>query len=520
MSNAQTKQQPTTNRDGLTPRSQDYSQWYLDVVRRAELADHSAVRGCMVIRPHGYAIWERMQRELDDRFKATGHVNAYFPLFIPLSLLAREEKHASGFAKECAVVTHHRLMSKDGEVVVDPESKLEEPLVVRPTSETIIWAQYKNWIQSYRDLPLLINQWANIVRWEMRTRLFLRTAEFLWQEGHTAHATEQEAVEEARRMLDVYADFAQNVMAVPVLLGRKTEGERFAGALDTLCIEGMMQDGKALQMGTSHYLGQNFSKAADVQFLNKEGKLEYVYATSWGVSTRLVGALIMTHSDDNGLILPPKLAPIQVVVVPIYKSDEERVRTVAEGRKVAEELKAQGLAVRLDDRDGIMPGAKYYEWEAKGVPLRIEVGPKDLEKGSLCVARRFVLEKPGETPEEQRKRRKAFLPRAEALASIRPTLDAMQKELFERALAVREKRSRVIDSIEDFERFFKDEGGGFAWVHWAGGPEQEEELAKRFETSIRCLPFPEQIPAAAQGEGRCILTGKPSKQRVVMSKSY
>ncbi|MFA6028622.1 MAG: proline--tRNA ligase [Elusimicrobiota bacterium] len=514
------RQQPTTDRDGLTPRAQDYAQWYLDVVRRGELAEHSAVRGCMVIRPHGYAIWERMQRELDDRFKATGHVNAYFPLFIPLSFLTREEKHAAGFAKECAVVTHHRLMSKDGEVVVDPESKLEEPLVVRPTSETIIWAQYKNWIESYRDLPLLINQWANVVRWEMRTRLFLRTTEFLWQEGHTAHATEKEALEETWRMLDVYADFAENVMAVPVLKGAKTEGERFAGALETLCIEGMMQDGKALQMGTSHYLGQNFSKGADVKFLNKEGKLEFVYATSWGVSTRLVGALIMTHSDDSGLILPPKLAPIQVVIIPIHKSEEERVKTVAEARRVADELKAQGVLVRVDDREGVMPGAKYYEWEAKGVPIRIEVGPKDLEKGSLCLVRRFLIEKPGETPEELRKRRKAFVPRAEAIASVKPTLETMQKELLERARLLRERRSRVIDKLEDYEAFFKKEDGGFAWVHWAGGRAEEDEMAKRYETTIRCLPFEDQVPEVARGEGVCILTGKPSKRRVVMSRSY
>ncbi len=504
----------------VTPRAQDYSQWYLDVIKNAALAEHSPVRGCMVIRPHGYAIWEKMQRELDDRFKATGHENAYFPLFIPLSYLAQEEKHASGFAKECAVITHHRLKSIDGQIVPDPESRLEEPLVVRPTSETIIWAQYKGWIQSYRDLPLLINQWANVVRWEMRTRLFLRTAEFLWQEGHTAHATEAEAREEVARMLDVYADFAENVMAVPVVKGAKTEGERFAGALDTVCIEGMMQDGKALQMGTSHYLGQNFSKSADVKFQNREGQLEYVYATSWGVSTRLVGALIMTHSDDAGLVLPPRLAPIQVVIVPIYKTDEEMAGTVEESRKVADELRAQGVAVRVDEREGIMPGAKYYEWEGKGVPLRIEVGPKDLEKGSLCVARRFLSDIPGETPEQQRKRRKSFLPRAEAISSIKPTLDAMQKELLEKARAFRASRTRVIDSLEGYERFFKEEGGGFAWVHWAGSAEQEDEMAKRFETSIRCIPFDDQIPSEARGEGKCILTGKPSARRVLMSKSY
>ena len=508
-----------TKNDGITPRSQDYSQWYLDVIKRADLAEHSAVRGCMVIKPHGYAIWEKMQRELDDRFKATGHVNAYFPLFIPLSYLTREEKHAAGFAKECAVVTHHRLKSINGKVVVDPESKLEEPLVIRPTSETIIWDTYKNWIQSYRDLPLLINQWANVVRWEMRTRLFLRTAEFLWQEGHTAHATEKEALEETYRMLDVYADFAENIMAVPVIRGKKTPGERFAGALETLCIEGMMQDGKALQMGTSHYLGQNFAKSSDVTFLNAAGQREYVYATSWGVSTRLVGALIMTHSDDTGLILPPKLAPIHVVIVPIFKNDAEKIKVLEEAGKVAGELKAQGLVVKLDDREGIMPGAKYYEWEAKGVPVRIEIGPKDLEKGSLCLVRRFVLEKEGETEQDQRKRKKTFVPRAEALAGIKPLLDTMQRELLERAHLLRTKRSRVINSLAEFEQFFKD-GGGFAWVHWAGTDEQEEEMAKRFETTIRCIPLPNQIPAEAQGTGTCILTGQPSAQRVVMARAY
>ncbi len=504
----------TSDQPAVTPRAQDYAQWYLDVIQRADLAEHSPVRGCMVIKPHGYAIWEKMQRELDDRFKATGHVNAYFPLFIPLSFLTKEEQHAAGFAKECAVVTHHRLKSMDGEVVVDPASKLEEPLVIRPTSETIIWAQYKNWIQSYRDLPLLINQWANVVRWELRTRLFLRTAEFLWQEGHTAHATEAEALEETHRMLDVYADFAENVAAVPVVKGRKTPGERFAGALETLCIEGMMQDGKALQMGTSHYLGQNFAKGADVTFLTKEGKREYVYATSWGVSTRLVGALIMTHSDDTGLVLPPKLAPIHVVIVPIFKNDAEKTRVLEEAGKVLAELKAQGLTVKLDDRDGIMPGAKYYEWEAKGVPVRIEVGPKDLEKGSLCVVRRFTLH------ETDRKARKQFLPRAEAVAAIRPLLDTMQRELLERARQFRDARSRVINSLDEFEAYFAGKDAGFAWVHWAGTHEHEEEMSKRFETTIRCLPFPDQLPADARDTGPCLLTGQPSPQRVIMAKAY
>jgi len=514
------KQKPAAGEGGITSRAQDYGQWYLDVIRRAQLAEHSAVRGCMVIRPHGYAIWEKLQRELDDRFKETGHQNAYFPMFIPLSLMAKEEKHAAGFAKECAIVTHYRLKSKDGVVAPDPESKLDEPLIIRPTSETIIWEQFKGWIQSYRDLPLLINQWCNIVRWEMRTRLFLRTAEFLWQEGHTAHATEAEAIAETEKMLGVYTDVAENVLAVPVLRGRKTPGERFAGALDTYCIEGMMQDGKALQMGTSHYLGQNFAKSAGVQFLSAEGKLEYVYASSWGVSTRLIGALIMAHSDDTGLILPPRLAPIQIAIVPIYKSDEEKAKVLDEARRVHAELKAQGLAVKLDDREGFTPGAKYYEWEGKGVPLRVEIGPKDLEKGSLCLVRRFVKEIPGEADQARRKRAKSFLPRAEAMASIKTILDEMQKELLERARAFRDSRSRVIDTIADFERFFKEEGGGFAWVHWAGDAAQEEEMAKRFETSIRCIPLLDDIPAAARGAGQCLLTGKPSAQRVVMAKSY
>ena len=516
----QQKQQPATASDGITPRAADYGQWYLDIVKRAELADHSSVRGCMVIKPHGYTIWEKLQRELDDRFKATGHVNAYFPLFIPLSLLAKEEEHAAGFAKECAVVTHYRLKSIDGKVAVDPESKLEEPLVVRPTSETIIWEQYRNWIQSYRDLPLLINQWANVVRWEMRTRLFLRTAEFLWQEGHTAHATEAEAREEVSKMLAVYADVAENVMGVPVVRGHKTEGERFAGAVDTQCIEGMMQDGKALQMGTSHYLGQNFAKSADVKFLNKDGQLEYVHATSWGVSTRLIGALIMTHSDDNGLILPPKLAPIHVVIVPIYKTPEVQERTTAEARAVAEELRGQGWTVKVDDREGLQPGAKYYEWERKGVPVRIEIGPRDLEKGSLCVVRRFVIEQDGETEQEQRKRKKQFIARAEAIAGMPGLMDTLQKDLLERARIMREKKTKIIDTLEDFEAFFKGEGGGFAWVHWAGTHEDEDTMAKRFETSIRCLPFEDQIPEAGRGPGTCILTGKPSAQRVLMAKAY
>ena len=520
MAKPQGQPQAGGGKETLTPRAQDYSQWYLDVIKFAELAEHSGVRGCMVIRPHGFAIWEKMQRELDDRFKATGHVNACFPLLIPLSFLTREEQHAAGFAKECAVVTHHRLMSVDGKVVVDPESKLEEPLIIRPTSETVIWNQYKNWIQSYRDLPILINQWANVMRWELRPRLFLRTSEFFWQEGHTAHASEKEALEETYRMLDVYADFNENVMAVPVIKGKKSPGETFPGAVESLCIEAMMQDGKALQNGTSHYLGQNFAKASDVKFLNQEGKLEFAYATSWGVSTRLIGALIMTHSDDSGLICPPKLAPIHVAIVPIYKSDEEKARVLAEAELVSAELKRQGLAVKLDAREGLTPGAKYFEWEMKGVPLRIEIGPKDLEKGSLCLVRRFVLEQEGESEQDLRKRKKQFLPRAEALQGIRKTLDEMQGQLLERARAFREKRMRVIDSLDAFEAFFTREGGGFAWVHWAGNAADEEAMAQKYETSIRCIPLADQIPESARGAGACIFTGKPSPQRVVMAKAY
>ncbi len=504
----------------IAPRAKDYAQWYLDVVRHAQLAEHSAVRGCMVIRPHGYAIWEKMQGELDDRFKATGHVNAYFPLFIPLKLLVQEEKHAAGFAKECAVVTHHRLKSVGGEVVVDPEAKLEEPLVVRPTSETIIWQQYKSWIQSYRDLPLLINQWANVCRWEMRTRLFLRTAEFLWQEGHTAHATEEEARHEARLILDVYTDFAERVMAMPVVRGVKSEGERFPGAVESLSIEAMMQDGKALQAGTSHYLGQTFARAADVKFLNRQGQLEHPYATSWGVSTRLVGALVMTHSDDEGLVCPPKLAPIQAVIVPIYKNDAEKARVAAEAGLVFERLKAQGVAAKLDDREEMQPGAKFYEWERKGVPLRIEVGPKDLEKGQLCLVRRFLKEALPGKEAESRAKRKSFLPRAQVLEGVPAILVQMQDDLLARARAAEALRTRAIETLADYERFFKEEGGGFAWVHWAGSAADEEAMAQRFETSIRCIPLADQTPEAFRGEGRCLFTGKPSRQRVLMAKAY
>ena len=507
----------------ITTRADDYSRWYLDIIKEAQLADHSAVRGCMVIRPNGYAIWEKMQRELDDRFKATGHVNAYFPLFIPISFLSKEAKHVEGFAKECAVITHHRLRATEDKtgVEVDPTSKLEEPLIVRPTSETIIWSTYKEWIQSYRDLPLLINQWANVVRWEMRTRLFLRTAEFLWQEGHTAHASEGEALEETRRMLEVYREFAEDVMAMPVIRGAKTEAERFAGAIETYSIEAMMQDGKALQAGTSHYLGQNFARAFDVTFQNKEGKRELVYATSWGVSTRLIGALIMTHSDDTGLILPPKLAGTHAVIVPIFKSDEEKSRVFAEADTVAAELKAQGLSIHIDRREGLAPGAKYYEWEMKGVPLRIEIGPKDLDNGSLCIAKRFVKEVPGEDEKALRSRKKSFLPRAEAIARIKPILGEMQKELYERALAFRATRSRAIDTLDEYDAFFKKDGGGFAWVHWAGSAEDEEAMAKKYQTSIRNIPLEGQAPVGIpEGEGKCIWTGKPSTRRVIMAGGY
>ncbi|MDD2709351.1 MAG: proline--tRNA ligase [Verrucomicrobiae bacterium] len=505
----------------ITPRATDYSKWYLDIVEQAQLADHSAVRGCMVIRPYGYSIWEKMQRELDQRFKDTGHQNAYFPLFIPVSFLSREARHVEGFAKECAVVTHHRLRAKTDKsgVEVDPESRLEEPLIVRPTSETIIWSAYKQWIQSYRDLPILINQWANVVRWEMRTRLFLRTAEFLWQEGHTAHATEAEALEETRRMLEVYRDFAENIMAMPVLRGEKTPGERFAGALETFSIEGMMQDRKALQAGTSHYLGQNFARAFDVQFLNAQGQLEHVYASSWGVSTRLIGGLIMTHSDDAGLILPPKLAGIHAVIVPIYKTDEEKTKVYAECEKVMAEIKAQGHGVHWDKREGLSPGSKYYDWEIRGVPLRIEIGPRDVDSGKLVLVRRFVLEQPGENEKALRMRKKQILSRQEALASITPALAEMQQQLFQRALAFRQKNSRLINSMGEYDEFFK-QGGGFAWVHWAGTQEDEETMAKQHQTSIRNIPLPGQGPEGSDAPGVCILTGKPSARRVVMSQSY
>jgi prolyl-tRNA synthetase len=499
----------------ITPRAKDYSQWYLDIVKAAGLAENSDVRGCMVIKPHGYAIWEKIQRGLDRLFKDTGHVNAYFPLFIPKSFLAREEEMAEGFAKECAVVTHHRLKSvPGGGIEVDPEAKLEEPLVVRPTSETIIWNTYKSWVQSYRDLPLLINQWANVVRWEMRTRLFLRTAEFLWQEGHTAHATECEAIEETRRMVDVYRAFAEEWMAMPVLVGPKSEGQKFPGAIYTLCIEAMMQDKKALQSGTSHFLGQNFARAFDVQFQNREGKLEYAWATSWGVSTRLIGGLIMTHSDDQGLILPPRLAPIHAVIVPIYKSAEERSAVLAAAQKLAasirdlplrEWLNYEPVTVKVDDREQYQPGFKFNEWEVKGVPVRVELGPKDLAKGACVLARRDL---PGKEAKEM------GVPLDRAAARVGELLQAMQKELFERARKYRDANSFEVNSYEEFKQKI-EEPGGFLWAHWDGSRETEDRIANETKATIRCIPFDRKKEA-----GRCMVTGKPSEGRVVFAKAY
>jgi prolyl-tRNA synthetase len=481
----------------ITPRSEDYSQWYLDIVLRAELADYAPVKGCMVIRPHGYAIWELLQQALDARFKATGHKNAYFPLFIPESYIEREKEHFEGFAPECAVVTE------------GGGKPLAEKLYVRPTSEMVIWSMYKKWIQSHRDLPILLNQWCNVVRWEMRTRLFLRTTEFLWQEGHTAHATEAEAREETLRMLEVYRSFAEEVMALPVITGRKSENEKFKGAIDTYSIEAMMQDGKALQAGTSHYLGENFARAFDVTYQAEDKTTRYVHATSWGVSTRLIGALIMAHSDDQGLILPPALAPIQVVVVPIFRKEAEKAGVLAACAEVREAL-AGAARVHLDDREGYSPGWKFNEWELKGVPLRIEVGPKDLEKGQLCLVRRFQAPAGG-----GEKPRKAFLPREEALAGLPALLAELQAELFERARALRSSRSREIDDLESFERFFESEGGGFSYSHWCGDGACEKALAERYKTSIRAIPALD-APAA----GACIRCGRPSPQRVVMAQAY
>ncbi|MBP5210732.1 MAG: proline--tRNA ligase [Bacteroidales bacterium] len=488
----------------LTSREENYSQWYNDLVVKADLAENSAVRGCMVIKPYGYAIWEKMHDVLDRMFKQTGHQNAYFPLFIPKSFLSREAEHVEGFAKECAVVTHHRLMNDpNGEgVVVDPSAKLEEELIVRPTSETIIWNTYKNWITSWRDLPILVNQWANVVRWEMRTRLFLRTAEFLWQEGHTAHATAAEAIEEATKMVNVYADFARNYMAVPVIVGHKSESERFAGAIDTLCIEAMMQDGKALQAGTSHFLGQNFDKAFDVQFANKEGNLEYVWATSWGVSTRLMGALIMAHSDNNGLVLPPKLAPIHVVMVPIFKTEEEHNAIVAKMEEMKKEIEAKGYTVKIDDRDNLRPGFKFAEWELKGVPSRIAIGPRDLAAGTLELARRDTLTK--ETVEE-----------AGIGEKIAALMDEIQENIYKKAFDFRESHTIKVDTWEEFKE--KIEQGYFLLCHWDGTAETEAKIQEETKATIRCIPTDSFV---VEEEGKCVYSGRPSSRRVVFAKAY
>jgi len=487
----------------LVTREENYSQWYNDIVIKADLAENSAVRGCMVIKPYGYAIWEKMQAVLDKKFKETGHSNAYFPLFIPKSFFSKEASHVEGFAKECAVVTHYRLKNdeKTGEVVVDEDAKLEEELIVRPTSETVIWDTYKRWIQSYRDLPILVNQWANVVRWEMRTRLFLRTAEFLWQEGHTAHATREEAVEETRKILDVYTDFAQNWMAVPVLRGTKSPNERFAGAVDTYCIEALMQDGKALQAGTSHFLGQNFAKAFDVKYVTRENKQEYVWATSWGVSTRLMGALVMSHSDDNGLILPPKLAPIQVVIVPIYRGEEQLKAISDKVLPIKKALEEKGISVKFDDRDTQKPGFKFAEWEFKGVPIRIAIGPRDLENGTVEVARRDTLEKEVYKMEDIE-------------TKISNLLESIQNNLFQKALDFRAEKTYSVDKWEDFVDVIKNKGG-FVYAHWDGTPETEQKIKEATKATIRAIPLD-----AKEEEGKCIFTGKPSNKRVVFAKSY
>ncbi len=488
---------------GLPKRSENYSEWYNEIVKRAGLAENSAVRGCMVIKPYGFAIWEKMQRALDDMFKETGHQNAYFPLFVPKSFLEKEEGHAEGFAKECAVVTHYRLKTdpnEKGKLIVDEDSRLEEELIVRPTSEAVIWNTYKTWIQSWRDLPLLINQWANVVRWEMRTRVFLRTTEFLWQEGHTAHATAEEAQRETRQMLDVYATFAEEWMAMPVIKGAKTETERFAGAVDTLCIEALMQDGKALQSGTSHFLGQNFAKAFDVQFVNKENTLDFVWGTSWGVSTRLMGALVMAHSDDLGLILPPKLAPIQVVVVPIYRAEEDLQKISERIAPVIEELKAKGISVKYDADDKYKPGYKFAEYELRGVPVRLGIGMRDLENGTIEVARRDTLSK------ESR-------PIEGIAAHIETLLDEIQANIYKKALKFREENTFRVDTWEEFKA--QIETGGFIRAHWDGSNETEEAIKAETKATIRCLPFDE-----AQETGKCIFSGKPSNQRVVFARAY
>ena len=488
---------------GITSRSDDYSKWYNEIVERADLAEHSAVRGCMVIKPYGYAIWEKMQQQLDRMFKETGHTNAYFPLFVPKSLFEAEEKNAEGFAKECAVVTHYRLKNDEenpGKLKVDEQAKLEEELVVRPTSEAIIWNTYKGWIQSYRDLPILVNQWANVVRWEMRTRLFLRTAEFLWQEGHTAHATKEEAVEESIKMMGVYTDFAQEFMAMPVIQGVKSESERFAGAVETYCIEALMQDGKALQAGTSHFLGQNFAQAFDVKYTAQDGKQDYVWATSWGVSTRLMGALIMTHSDDLGLVLPPKLAPFQVAMVPIYKGEEQRQEVVAQLESIKKELESKGISVKLDDRDTHKPGWKFAEYELKGVPIRIAMGARDLENGTVEVARRDTLEK------------KSY-DRKDLANKVEHLLENIQNNLYTKAIDYREEMSNKADSYKEFKKLI--EKGGFVYAHWDGTSETEELIKQETKATIRCIPMNQK-----EEEGKCIYTGNPSKGRVIFAKAY
>ncbi|GGX20274.1 proline--tRNA ligase [Aquimarina muelleri] len=488
----------------LTKRSEDYSKWYNELVVKADLAENSAVRGCMVIKPYGYAIWEKMQAELDKKFKETGHQNAYFPLFVPKSLFEAEEKNAEGFAKECAVVTHYRLKTDPedaSKLIVDPNAKLEEELIVRPTSEAIIWSTYKGWIQSYRDLPLLINQWANVVRWEMRTRLFLRTAEFLWQEGHTAHATKQEAIAETEQMNNIYADFAENFMAIPVIKGRKTESERFAGAEDTYCIEALMQDGKALQAGTSHFLGQNFAKAFDVKFTSKEGKLDYVWATSWGVSTRLMGALIMTHSDDNGLVLPPNLAPIQVVIVPIYKGEDQLDQISIVANELVMDLRSKGVSVKFDNRDTHRPGAKFAQYELQGVPLRIAIGPKDLEKGTVELARRDTLTK-------------QFVEKDQVIDTVVSLLSEIQESLHQKATKFRDEHITEVTTFDEFKNVLEVKGG-FISAHWDGSAEIEQKIKEITKATIRCIPFD-----GKEENGVCVYSGNPSKIRVLFAKAY
>lgn len=488
----------------ITSRQQDYAQWYNDLIIKGGLADYSAVRGCMVIKPYGFTLWENMRDQLDRMFKETGHVNAYFPLFVPKSLFEAEEKNAEGFAKECAIVTHYRLKSdpdNKGKLIVDPEAKLEEELIVRPTSEAIIWNTYKTWIQSYRDLPILINQWANVVRWEMRTRLFLRTAEFLWQEGHTAHSTAEEAVEETVKMLDVYANFVENWMALPVIKGVKTPNERFAGAVDTYCVEALMQDGKALQAGTSHFLGQNFAKAFDVQFLNKENKQEYVWATSWGVSTRLIGALVMAHSDDDGLVLPPKIAPYQVVIIPIHKGEEQKAAITEKVKTILQELKLEGVRVKYDDSDNSRPGWKFAEYEKQGVPVRIAIGARDLENNTVEIARRDTKEKMSVSLDGLSVR-------------IINLLQEIQQAMYDKAKDFREQHITPVDSWDDFVSTLEKKGG-FISAHWDGTPETEDKIKELTKATIRCIPLD-----AAEENGKCILTGKPSNKRVLFAQAY